>query len=199
VTDPSSARVCVFCGSSDDVAAAYLEAAHAAGVAVARRGKTLVFGGGGTGMMGRLADGAREAGGPVIGVLTEQFDTPALRYPRLTEKHVVPTMHQRKAMMAQLSGAFLALPGGYGTLEELFEMLCWAQLGLHQRPIGLLNIGGYYDPLLAVIDQARREGFIYQEHRDLFFTAAAPEELLDRIEGYRPPAGLERWLRLDTV
>ena len=196
---PAPARVCVFCGSSDEVAPRYLEAAREMGRAVARRGMTLVYGGGGTGMMGRLADGALEAGGQVIGILTDQFDTPALRHARLTEKRVVPTMHQRKAMMAELSEAFLALPGGFGTLEELFELLCWAQLGLHQRPIGLLNLGGYYDPLLAAIQRARDEGFIYQEHHALFFTAAAPEALLDLLAGYRPPAGLERWLRLDTV
>lgn len=189
-------RVCVFCGSSDDVPAVYLDTAQAMGRAVARRGMTLVYGGGGTGMMGRLADGALEAGGAVVGILTEQFDTPALRHARLTERHVVPTMHQRKEMMAELSQAFLALPGGFGTLEELFEVLCWAQLGLHRRPIGLLNTEGYYDPLLAVIQHARAEGFIYQEHRELFFTEPEPEALLDRIHAYRTPPGLERWLRI---
>lgn len=192
-------RICVFCGSSDEVPPLYLETAHAMGRAVAQRGMTLVYGGGGTGMMGRLADGVLEAGGEVIGILTEQFDTPALRHGRLTERRVVPTMHQRKAMMADLSEAFLALPGGFGTLEELFEVLCWAQLGLHQRPIGLLNTRGYYDPLLAAIQRARAEGFIYQEHHDLFFTEPEPDALLDRIDGYRPPPGLERWLRLDVV
>jgi uncharacterized protein (TIGR00730 family) len=181
------------------VAPGYLEAAHAVGRALAERNLTLVYGGGGTGMMGRLADGALAGGGRVVGVLTEQFDTPALRHARLTEKHVVPTMHQRKALMAELSEAFLALPGGFGTLEELFEVLCWAQLGLHRRPIGLLNSGGYYDPLLTAIQRARQEGFIYQEHQELFFTAAEPEALLDRIDRYTPPPGVERWLRLDTV
>jgi len=196
---PDPTHVCVFCGSSDDVAPVYLETARAMGEAIARRGLTLVYGGGGTGMMGRLADGALEGGGRVLGILTEQFDTAALRHARLSEKRVVPTMHQRKATMAELSHAFLALPGGFGTLEELFEVLCWAQLGLHQRPIGLLNTGGYYDPLLSAIQRARDEGFIYQEHRDLFFTEGSPEALLDRIGRYRPPPGLERWLRLDTV
>jgi hypothetical protein len=192
----SLTQICVFCGSSDSVAAEYLEAAHRMGGAIARRGATLIYGGGGTGMMGRLADGALEAGGVVIGILTEQFDTPALRHARLTERRVVPTMHQRKAMMGELSHAFLALPGGFGTLEELFEVLCWAQLGLHQRPIGLLNTRGYYDPLLTAIQRARADGFIYQEHHDLFFTEPEPEALLDRLDGYRPPPGLERWLRI---
>jgi uncharacterized protein (TIGR00730 family) len=195
----SLSRVCVFCGSSDEVAPTYLEAAGAMGRSVAERGLTLVYGGGGTGMMGRLADGALEAGGRVLGILTEQFDTPALRHPRLTEKRVVPTMHQRKAMMAELSQAFIAMPGGFGTLEELFEVLCWAQLGLHRRPIGLLNLGGYYDPLLAAIQRARDEGFIYREHHGLFVTEAAPERLLDRLNEFKPPVGLERWLKLDTV
>jgi uncharacterized protein (TIGR00730 family) len=112
---------------------------------------------------------------------------------------VVPTMHQRKAMMAELRRGLPGTAGRLRTLEELFEMLCWAQLGLHQRPIGLLNLGGYYDPLLAAIQRARDEGFIYQEHHALFFTAAGPEPLLDLLAGYQPPAGLERWLRLDTV
>ena len=192
-------RVCVFCGSSDEVASAYLEAARAMGQALAERGLTLVYGGGGTGMMGRLADGALGTGGRVIGILTEQFDTPVLRHPRLTEKRVVPTMHQRKAMMAELSQAFVALPGGFGTLEELFEVLCWAQLGLHQRPIGLLNLGGYYDPLLAAIQRARDEGFIYREHHGLFVTEAAPEALLERLGEFKSPAGPERWLKLDTA
>jgi len=188
-----SERICVFCGSSDSVAAEYLAAAHSMGQAIVRRGMTLVYGGGGTGMMGALADGALQAGGAVIGVLTEQFDTPALRHPALTERHVVGTMHQRQALMTDLSGAFVAMPGGFGTLDELFEVLCWAQLGLHQRPIGVLNTRGYYDPLLAAIQRARTEGFIYAEHNGLFVTESEPERLLDRLAGYQPPEGLGRW------
>lgn len=187
-------RVCVFCGSSAQVAPAYLEAAHAMGRAIARRGLTLVYGGGGTGMMRAVADGVLESGGAVIGVLTEQFDTPAVRHPNLSERHVVATMHQRKALMSDLSGAFVALPGGLGTLEELFEVLCWAQLRIHQRPIGLLNLNGFYDPLLAALQRARDEGFIFDEHQQLLQTAGDPETLLDRLASYRPPDGLERWL-----
>jgi len=133
----SVGRVCVFCGSSDAVSPEYLATARRVGELIARRGLTLVYGGGGTGMMRSLADGALDSGGEVIGVLTEQFDTPALRHPALSVRRVVATMHQRKALMSELSGAFVALPGGFGTLEELFEVLAWAQLGLHQRPIGL--------------------------------------------------------------
>ncbi len=188
----SVGRICVFCGSSGSVSADYLAAAHAMGQAIARRGMTLVYGGGGTGMMGALADGTLQAGGTVIGVLAEQFDTPAQRHPALTERHVVATMHQRQALMSDLSGAFIAMPGGFGTLDELFEVLCWAQLGLHQRPIGLLNTRGFYDPLLAAIQRARAEGFIYGEHNGLFVTEAEPEPLLDRLAGYRPPNGRGR-------
>jgi uncharacterized protein (TIGR00730 family) len=159
------------------------------GRAIVRRGKTLVYGGGGTGMMGALADGALEAGGTVIGVLAERFDTPAQRHPALSERRVVATMHQRQSLMTDLSGSFIAMPGGFGTLDELFEVLCWAQLGLHQRPIGLLNTRGYYDPLLAAIQRARSEGFIYAEHNGLFVTESEPELLLDRLTRDRPPDG----------
>ena len=186
-------RVCVFCGSSAEVSAGYLAAAGWMGEAIARRGWKLVYGGGGTGMMGALADGALRAGGAVLGVLTEQFDTPALRYPSLTECRVVPTMHERKMLMTDLSDAFVAMPGGFGTFDELFEVLCLAQLRIHQRPIGLLNTLGYYDPLLAAIQHARAEGFIYGEHDGLLVTETEPDALLDRLARYRPPLGLERW------
>jgi uncharacterized protein (TIGR00730 family) len=153
----SLSRVCVFCGSSSDVAPEYLAAARAMGEAIAHRRLTLVYGGGGTGMMRALADGALQAEGEVIGILTRQFDTPALRHSALTELRVVATMHERKAIMTDLSDAFIALPGGLGTFDELFEILCWAQLGIHRRPIGLLNFRGYYDPLLAAIEHAGRK------------------------------------------
>lgn len=193
------ASVCVFCGSSDSVAVEYLEAARRTGAAVARRGATLVYGGGGTGLMGALADAALEAGGRVVGVLTEQFNTPVLRHARVSERRVVATMHERKAMMADLSEGFIALPGGFGTFEELFEILCWAQLGLHDRPIGLLNARGYFGPLMATIDHARQEGFIYNEHDALYLSEAEPEALLDRMDDFRPPGGLERWLTRDGM
>ncbi|HSR46797.1 MAG TPA: TIGR00730 family Rossman fold protein [Anaerolineales bacterium] len=191
------ASVCVFCGSSDDVAREYLEAARQIGDAIARRGTTLVYGGGGTGLMGALANGALESGGRVIGVLTEQFDTPVLRHPNLSERRVVPTMHERKALMSDLSEGFVALPGGFGTFEELFEILCWAQLGIHARPIGLLNTRSYFGPLLAMIEHARAEGFIYNEHNGLYFSDPDPDALLDRMGEYQAPAGLDRWLSRD--
>jgi hypothetical protein len=186
--------ICVFCGSSDGVAAEYLEAAERTGAAIARRGARVVYGGGGTGLMRAVADGALRSGGQVIGVLTEQLNTPALRHDGLTERRVVPTMHERKALMASLSDGFVALPGGIGTFEELFEILAWAQLGIHHRPIGLLDTRGYYSPLRAALAHARQEGFIYREHGALYVSEADPEALLDRMQAYRPPSGLERWL-----
>ncbi|MEW6568998.1 MAG: TIGR00730 family Rossman fold protein [Chloroflexota bacterium] len=188
-------RVCVYCGSSDAIRAEYIEAARAMGGELARRGLTLVFGGGRTGMMGALADAALEAGGTVIGIIPKGFNTPELAHAHLSELRVVVSMHERKARMAEMGDAFVALPGGFGTLEELFEMLTWAQIGLHQQPVGLLNAQRYFDPLLTMIEQARAEGFIYDEHRALLLCEEQPAVLLDRMAEYLPPPGLGRWLR----
>jgi uncharacterized protein (TIGR00730 family) len=187
-------RVCVYCGSSDAVRPAYLEAAGAMGRAMAGRGLTLVFGGGGTGLMGAVADAAMEAGGSVVGIIPESFNTPALVHAHVTEMRVVRSMHERKALMAEMGDAFIALPGGFGTFEELFEILTWAQVGLHARPVGVLNALGYFDPLLALIEHAREEGFIYNEHRALLISETEPERLLQRLAAYQPPPGLERWV-----
>jgi hypothetical protein len=186
--------VCVFCGSSDSVAPAYLQAADAMGRAIARRGATLVYGGGGTGLMGAVADGALAEGGRVVGILPRLFDSPVLRHGRLSELRVVDSMHERKAMMVEVSQAFVALPGGFGTLEELFEVLTWAQIGLHHRPVGLLNAMDYFGDLLRWMERAAADGFIYPEHRGLYVWATEPEALLDGLEGYRRPEGLERWM-----
>lgn len=188
-------RVCVYSGSSDSVGAVYLQAARAMGEALADHGMTVVFGGGRTGMMGALADAALARGGLVIGVTPREFNTEVLAHAGLTEMQVVETMHERKARMAQMADAFVALPGGFGTLEELFEILTWAQLGHHRHPVGLLNVAGYYDPLLVMIERAAAEGFLYGEHRQLLITALEPDDLIDRLQRYRPPDGLERWLR----
>ncbi len=187
--------VCVFCGSSDRIGEIYLQAGASMGRALAKRSLTLVYGGGSTGLMGALADRALEGGIKVIGVIPETFDTPALAHTRLTEMHVVKTMHERKAKMAALSDAFLALPGGFGTFEELFEILTWAQIGLHSKPIGVLNVHEYFTPLLHLIEHARQEGFIYDEHRRLILEEADPERLLDQMIAYQPPQSLERWVR----
>jgi uncharacterized protein (TIGR00730 family) len=174
--------------------AAYLRAAEEMGRTIAAHGKDIVFGAGGTGMMGALADGALSAGGRVVGVIPEIFNTPELLHAGLEELHVVETMHARKAMMADLADAFIALPGGFGTMEELFEMLTWMQIGLHSKPIGLLNVRGYFKPLMDLIEHAREQGFIYREHRDLIRISESPEELIASLENFRIPDGLERWV-----
>jgi uncharacterized protein (TIGR00730 family) len=187
-------RIGVYCGSSDDVDPSYLQAARRAGQALAARQVTIIFGGGGTGMMGALADGALAAGGKVLGIIPRRFNNAELAHAGLTEMRVVETMHERKAAMADLAQAFIALPGGYGTLEELFEILTWAQIGLHTKPVGLLNVRGYFDRLLAFIEHVRAEGFIYDEHRALLACEPEPEALLQRLEEFRPPPTLDRWV-----
>jgi len=164
------------------------------GAAIAGRGLQVVYGAGSTGMMGALADGALQAGGKVLGVIPALFNTPRLAHNGLTSLEVVDTIHVRKARMIEISDAFIALPGGYGTLEELFEVLTWAQIGLHAKPVGLLNTNGYYNALLEQVERARSEGFIYQEHRSLFTCSERPDELLDGLMNFKPPTGLERWL-----
>jgi len=183
---PAIEKICVFCGSTDSVHPAYLEAAYELGAALARRGLELVYGGGKTGLMGAVARGALEAGGPVTGIIPSYFNIPRLAHTGLTRLEVVETIHQRKARMAELSGAFIALPGGYGTFEELFEILAWAQIGLHSKPVGLLNVRRFYDPLLKFVEHAFGEGFIYNRERVLLSQAAAPEALLDALVGISP-------------
>lgn len=186
--------ICVYCGSSDAIDPEYLQAAYAMGATLARRGLNVVFGAGRTGMMGRLADGALEQGGNVFGIIPRNFFTPQLAHPALTRMEVVENLHLRKARMAELSDAFIALPGGFGTFEELFEILTWAQVGLHAKPIGLLNIKAYFNPLMDLVEHALQEGFIYAEHRLLLLQENSPEGLLDDMLSYQPPAGLERWV-----
>jgi uncharacterized protein (TIGR00730 family) len=186
--------ICVYCGSSDRVNEIYLAAARQMGITLAVRGIDLVYGAGRTGMMGAVADGVLEAGGSVIGVLPGIFNTPQLAHPQLTRLELVEDMHQRKARMVELAEAFIALPGGFGTLEELFEVLTWAQIGLHSKPIGLLNTRGYFDPLLHLVEHARLEGFIYAEHRALFTQSEDPEALLSALAQFETPQGLESWL-----
>ncbi len=186
--------ICVFCGSADKLHPDYLSAARLMGQTIAARGLRLAYGAGSTGLMGAVADGALQAGGEVIGVIPAIFYTPRLARQDLASLEVVENIHQRKARLAELADAFIALPGGYGTFEELFEMLTWAQVGLHHKPVGLLNVRGYFKPLLAMVEYARQEGFIYAEHLDLFTCVEGPAALLDALAGLRPPPGLERWL-----
>jgi uncharacterized protein (TIGR00730 family) len=187
--------LCVYCGSSDKINETYLSSARAMGAAVAQRGLTLAYGAGSTGMMGAVADGALAAGGEVIGVIPRIFATPVLMHQGLTRLEIVDNMHVRKQRLAELSEAFVALPGGYGTFEELFEILTWAQIGLHTKPVGILNSQHYFDPLLSVIEHARNEGFMYAEHISLLVCAEQPDRLLDLLESYQYPGGMEKWVR----
>jgi uncharacterized protein (TIGR00730 family) len=179
--------VCVFCGSSSGNDPAYAEAARTLGITLAERGITLVYGGGHVGLMGVVADAALGAGGGVIGVMPKALVEREIGHTGLTELHIVGSMHERKAMMSELSEGFVALPGGNGTLEEFFEVLTWAQLGEHDKPCGLLNVAGYYDPLLAVFDRMVDRDFLRKEHRKLVLVESDPSALLGRFEGYEPP------------
>ena len=186
-------RVCVFCGSSPGRDPAYADAARAMGRVLAARGITLVYGGGRVGMMGAIAQAALDAGGNVIGVIPQGLKRKELASEDLTELHVVATMHERKQMMADLADAFVALPGGFGTFEEFCEILTWAQLGLHGKPCGLLDVKGYYSGLLQLFDHAVREGFLKPEFRAFVLTHSDPSHLLAAMEGYRAPT-VPRWL-----
>lgn len=163
------------------------------GELAARRGLGVVYGGGHVGLMGIAADGALAAGGEVIGVIPTALEARELAHGGLTELRVVGSMHERKALMAELADAFVALPGGYGTLEEFCEVLTWAQLGLHRKPCGLLNVAGYYDALLDFFDRTVREQFVPPAHRSIVLEDDDPERLLDRLAGYQPPA-VDKWL-----
>ena len=191
--------ICVYCGSTDKMHPAYQEAAWEMGATIAARGMQLIYGAGSTGLMGAVADGALEAGGEVIGVIPGYFNTPTLAHFGLTKLEVVDTIHERKARMIELADAFIALPGGFGTLEELFEALTWAQIGLHHKPVGLLNVRNYYDPLLKLIEHVHSEGFIYDEHSALFTCREKPGDLLDALTNHRHPEGLERWLTREEL
>lgn len=185
---PQLKRVCVFCGSSPGARPEYAEAARAMGRALVERGVGLVYGGGKVGMMGVLADTVLEEGGEVVGVIPEGLLAREVGHPGLTELHVVGSMHERKARMADLSDAFMALPGGFGTWEEYCEVLTWSQLGIHPKPCGILDVAGYYTPLLAFIDHAVAEGFVRPAHRELVLQADHPSRMLDLLERFRPPA-----------
>lgn len=188
--------ICVFCGSSDTVHADYLSAAHQMGRTLAERGLRLIYGGGKTGLMGAVADGVLEAGGEVTGVIIPSMNTVALAHVGLTKMDVVDGMHARKARMHELADGYIALPGGFGTFDELFETVTWAQTGAHEKPVGLYNIKNYYAPLLAAIDHAVQEGFIFHEHRDVLFCEADPSTLLDKMEQYKHPhEAVKRWMR----
>lgn len=191
-------RVCVFCGSSPGRQAIYVEQAQTLGRAMAAKGLELVYGAGGIGLMGAVADAVIEAGGEVIGVIPYALATKERAHPQAGMR-VVNTMHERKAMMADLSDAFIALPGGFGTFEELMEIITWGQLGIHQKPIGVLNTAGYYNPLLAMIDHAVEEGFILPRYRDLIVVASEVDELIEKLFKYEPLEGIVRWIEMSET
>ncbi len=188
-------NICIYCGSSDHMNAAYLQAAGNMGAALVERGLRLIYGGGGTGMMGALADAVLENGGEVIGIIPKMFETPELLHTGLTELRVVEDINTRKTCMAEMSDAFVALPGGFGTFDELFEILTWSQIGLHSCPIGVLNTQDYFSPLFVLIEHARQEGFIYNEHIDLLITESDPQALLTRMEAFESPPNLKEWVQ----
>jgi hypothetical protein len=191
-------QICVFCGSSIGNRPEYAAAATAVGVGIARRGHELVYGGGNTGLMGTVANAALGAGGKVIGVIPSVMVDKELAHQGLTQLHVVNTMHERKAMMAVFADAFVILPGGFGTMDELYEILTWAQLGFHRKPIAILNVCGYYDPMLTFIDHLVDEGFVKQDHREVIVVGDDPDALLTRIESYQPPL-VDKWLKQEDL
>ena len=186
-------RICVFAGSSPGRRPEYVTAARALGRALADERIGLVYGGAGVGLMGAVADAVLDRGGSVVGVMPRALVEREVAHAGLTELGVVGSMHERKAEMADLADAFVALPGGLGTLEEMFEVLTWAQLGHHVKPCGLLNVAGYYDPMLSMMDHAVEERFVAPEHRAMILVDVEPGPLIERFRAYRPPQ-VSKWL-----
>ncbi len=186
-------RICVFCGSSAGVRNEYRSAAESVGRYLAAQGIGVVYGGGKVGLMGVVADAALAAGGEVIGVIPDALMRKEIGHGTLTRLHVVPSMHERKAKMAELSDAFIALPGGFGTFEEFCEVITWSQLGLHRKPCGLLNVEGYYTPMLKMFDHAVSEGFLRAENRRLVIANGNIEAMVEAFRNFRPVA-VEKWI-----
>ena len=186
-------RICVFCGSARGVRPDYAAAARSLGRELVSRRLTLVFGGGRRGLMGELASSVLDAGGEVVGVMPRSLYELEVAHTGVTDLRVVDSMHERKALMADLSDAFIGLPGGLGTLEELFEVLTWAQLGIHEKPCGLLEVAGYFEHLIALLDHAVGERFLREEHRALLMVERSPAALIDRLAEHRPPR-IEKWI-----
>lgn len=191
-------RICVFCGSSRGASPEYARVARETGCLLVAMGVGLVYGGASGGLMGTVADAVLAEGGEVIGVLPMVLESKETPHPGLTTLHRVGSMHERKALMADLSDGFIALPGGFGTLEEFFEVLTWGQLGMHAKPCGLLNVGGYYDRLIAFLDHAQAEQFVRERHRAGLLVAATPSELLGKFVGFVAPA-VERVLDVRSI
>jgi uncharacterized protein (TIGR00730 family) len=187
-------RVCVFCGSSAGARPSYTEAAQRLGDLLAKRKIGLVFGGGCVGLMGTIADAVLAQGGEAIGVIPGLLVQREIGHQGVTQLHVVKTMHERKAMMADLSDAFIAMPGGYGTLEEICEIITWSQLGIQAKPCGFLNVDNYWNGFLEFLDHAVQEGFLRPENRDLVMVASSPKEMLEKLIAWKPPQHIKKWL-----
>jgi uncharacterized protein (TIGR00730 family) len=185
--------LCVFCGSNFGVRLEYRQAANQLGRLLAQRRIRLVYGGGNVGLMGEVADACLEAGGEVTGVIPQGLVDREVAHRGLADLRIVQSMHERKALMAELAEAFVAMPGGLGTFEEFFEIATWSQLGIHRKACGFLNVAGYYDPLLAQADHAVAEGFLKPVHRSLLLSHATPEGILDLVESFEPPL-LSKWM-----
>ena len=188
--------ICVFCGSSPGALSKYAEVARELGRQLVRRELDLVYGGGRVGLMGVLADAVLDAGGRVTGVIPEALERREVAHGGVTDLRVVASMHERKAVMADLSDGFVALPGGLGTLDEMFEILTWAQLGIHAKPCGFLNVAGYFDQLFSFLDHAAGQRFLSQEHRDMILIDTSPEALLERFAVYVPRVS-DKWVDRD--
>lgn len=192
-------RVCVFSGSRPGARPDYASIARALGGAIARRGLGLVYGGASVGVMREIADAALGAGGEVIGVIPRALVDREVAHHGLTELRVVDTMHVRKATMAELADGFVALPGGFGTLDELFEILTWAQLGMHRKPVGLMNVCGFWDPLLALVDHTVKEGFVPEDQLGLFLVERDPGLLLEKMAVWTPPKLGPKWISAEET
>jgi uncharacterized protein (TIGR00730 family) len=186
--------ICVYCGSSDEILPVYYQAANKLGKILAASNIHLIYGAGKTGLMGALADSVLKNGGEVTGVVPESLNQPQLIHGGLTKIEVTSDIQTRQRRMLDLADALIALPGGYGTFYELLESLTWAQIGLHQKPIGILNINGYFDPFSVMLEHAMVEGFIYPEHLKLLIKADEIDEILDALSQYSPPSSLSRWI-----
>jgi len=191
-------RICVYCGSSPGKNPAYLIAAGGLAKTLCERGIGLVYGGAAIGVMGAIADAVLKAGGEAIGVIPKSLAVKEVAHDNLSELHVVASMHERKAMMAELADGFIALPGGWGTLEEIFEILTWAQLGFHHKPCGLLNVEGYYDGLISFLDNSFKQQFVNELCRPMLMTAHDPVALLDQFATYRAPR-VRKWMGEDEL
>ncbi len=185
-------RLCVYCGSSPGVGDVYTSAASDLAWLLVSAGIGLVYGGATKGLMGLIADTVIEGRGTVTGVIPRALEDKEIAHQGLTELHVVDSMHERKSLMAVLSDGFIAMPGGFGTLEEIIEVLTWGQLQFHEKPCGLLNVDGYFDHLLDFLDHAKKRGFIRPQHRQMLLVADTPAELLDLFEHYEPPS-IQKW------